>query len=220
MDGNDMAKCPVMHGGMTESGRSVTEWWPNALNLDILHQHDTKTNPMGRHFDYRKEVEKLDVDALKQDMVTLLTDSQEWWPADWGHYGGLMIRLAWHAAGSYRLGDGRGGAGTGNIRFAPLNSWPDNASLDKARRLLWPLKKKYGNKVSWADLIILSGTMAYESFGLKTFGFGFGREDIWGPEIDINWGNDSRLEAPSDERTEDVNDPTPCTTRSRRRIWA
>jgi catalase-peroxidase len=207
MDGNDMAKCPVMHGGMTESGRSVTEWWPNALNLDILHQHDTKTNPMGRHFDYRKEVEKLDVDALKQDMVTLLTDSQEWWPADWGHYGGLMIRLAWHAAGSYRLGDGRGGAGTGNIRFAPLNSWPDNASLDKARRLLWPLKKKYGNKVSWADLIILSGTMAYESFGLKTFGFGFGREDIWGPEIDINWGNDSRLEAPSDERTEDVNDP-------------
>ena len=207
MDGNDMAKCPVMHGGMTESGKSVTQWWPNSLNLDILHQHDTKTNPMGLDFDYSKEVEKLDVEALKKDMVALMTDSQEWWPADWGHYGGLMIRLAWHAAGSYRLGDGRGGAGTGNIRFAPLNSWPDNASLDKARRLLWPLKKKYGNKVSWADLIVLSGTMAYESMGLKTFGFGFGREDIWGPEIDINWGSDSVLLADSDERTEDVNDP-------------
>jgi catalase-peroxidase len=207
MDGNDMAKCPVMHGGMTESGKSVTQWWPNSLNLDILHQHDTKTNPMGLDFDYSKEVEKLDVEALKKDMVALMTDSQEWWPADWGHYGGLMIRLAWHAAGSYRLGDGRGGADTGNIRFAPLNSWPDNASLDKARRLLWPLKKKYGNKVSWADLIVLSGTMAYESMGLKTFGFGFGREDIWGPEIDINWGSDSVLLADSDERTEDVNDP-------------
>jgi catalase-peroxidase len=207
MDGYDMAKCPVMHGGMTESGKSVTQWWPNSLNLDILHQHDTKTNPMGLDFDYSKEVEKLDVEALKKDMVALMTDSQEWWPADWGHYGGLMIRLAWHAAGSYRLGDGRGGANTGNIRFAPLNSWPDNASLDKARRLLWPLKKKYGNKVSWADLIVLSGTMAYESMGLKTFGFGFGREDIWGPEIDINWGSDSVLLADSDERTEDVNDP-------------
>ncbi|MEI4232180.1 catalase/peroxidase HPI [Roseovarius sp. D22-M7] len=208
MDGNDMAKCPVMHGGVTERADSPIQWWPNALNLDILHQHDSKTNPMGQAFDYSKEVEKLDVEALKKDMVALMTDSQEWWPADWGHYGGLMIRLAWHAAGSYRLGDGRGGAGTGNIRFSPLNSWPDNASLDKARRLLWPLKKKYGNKVSWADLIILSGTMAYESMGLKTFGFGFGREDIWGPEIDINWGSESMLLAGSEERTEDVNDPT------------
>ena len=189
MDAKVEGRCPVMHGAVTETGEnSVMEWWPKSLNLDILSQHDTKTNPMGKDFDYREEVKTLDFDALKKDMHALMTDSQEWWPADWGHYGGLMIRMAWHAAGSYRLADGRGGAGTGNQRFAPLNSWPDNASLDKARRLLWPLKKKYGNKVSWADLIILAGNVAYESMGLKTFGFGFGREDIWHPEKDIYWG--------------------------------
>ena len=193
MDGNDMksaGKCPVMHGGATSVGTSNMEWWPNALNLDILHQHDTKTDPMGKDFDYRDAVKKLDVDALKKDVHALMTDSQEWWPADWGHYGGLMIRMAWHAAGSYRIADGRGGGGTGNQRFAPLNSWPDNVSLDKARRLLWPIKKKYGNAVSWADLIILAGTVAYDSMGLKTFGFGFGREDIWHPEKDTYWGSE------------------------------
>jgi catalase-peroxidase len=190
-------KCPVMHGGNTASSKSVMDWWPNALNLDILHQHDTKTNPMGEDFSYRQEVKKLDVSALKKDLKALMTDSQDWWPADWGHYGGLMIRMAWHAAGSYRIADGRGGAGTGNQRFAPLNSWPDNANLDKARRLLWPIKKKYGNKVSWADLIILAGTIAYESMGLKTFGFGFGREDIWHPEKDTYWGSEKEWLAPS-----------------------
>jgi catalase-peroxidase len=190
-------KCPVMHGGNTASSKSVMDWWPNALNLDILHQHDTKTNPMGEDFSYRQEVKKLDVSALKKDLKALMTDNQDWWPADWGHYGGLMIRMAWHAAGSYRIADGRGGAGTGNQRFAPLNSWPDNANLDKARRLLWPIKKKYGNKVSWADLIILAGTIAYESMGLKTFGFGFGREDIWHPEKDTYWGSEKEWLAPS-----------------------
>jgi catalase-peroxidase len=177
-----------MHGGMTAAGTTVTNWWPNALNLDILHQHDTKTNPLGRDFNYRAALRELDVAALKADLTALMTDSQDWWPADWGHYGGLMIRMAWHAAGSYRMADGRGGGGTGNQRFAPLNSWPDNANLDKARRLLWPIKKKYGNRISWADLIILAGTIAYESMGLKTFGFGFGREDIWHPEKDVYWG--------------------------------
>ena len=181
-------KCPVMHGGATESGTSNVEWWPKSLNLDILHQHDSKTDPMDPGFNYREEVKKLDVAALKKDLVALMTDSQSWWPADWGHYGGLMIRMTWHAAGTYRVADGRGGAGTGNQRFAPLNSWPDNANLDKARRLLWPIKKKYGNKLSWADLIAYAGTIAYESMGLKTFGFGFGREDIWHPEKDIYWG--------------------------------
>ncbi|EXJ14806.1 catalase/peroxidase HPI [Imhoffiella purpurea] len=190
--------CPVMHGGNTAAGSSVMEWWPNALNLDILHQHDTKTDPMGQAFDYRKAVETLDVEALKQDLKALMTDSQDWWPADWGHYGGLMIRMAWHAAGSYRIADGRGGAGTGNQRFAPLNSWPDNVNLDKARRLLWPIKKKYGNKISWADLIILAGTMAYESMGLKTFGYAFGREDIWHPEKDTYWGSEKEWLATSD----------------------
>ncbi|MBD1547494.1 catalase/peroxidase HPI [Roseibium aggregatum] len=199
--------CPVMHGGLTETGASVMDWWPKSLNLDILHQHDTKTNPLGKDFNYREELKKLDVAALKKDMHALLTESQDWWPADWGHYGGLMIRLAWHSAGSYRLADGRGGGGCGNIRFAPLNSWPDNASLDKARRLLWPLKKKYGNKVSWADLIILAGTIAYENMGLKTFGFGFGREDIWHPEIDTYWGAEKEWLAPSDNRYGDVAKP-------------
>ncbi len=184
----DANKCPVMHGANTVASVSNIDWWPKTLNLDILHQHDTKTNPMGSAFNYRHEVKKLDYKALKKDLVDLMTDSQEWWPADWGHYGGLMIRMAWHAAGSYRLADGRGGAGTGNQRFAPLNSWPDNANLDKARRLLWPIKKKYGNRLSWADLMILAGNAAYESMGLKTFGFGFGREDIWHPEKDVYWG--------------------------------
>jgi catalase-peroxidase len=182
------AKCPVMHGANTQAGASATAWWPKSLNLDILHQHDAKTDPFGPGFDYREELKKLDVAALKKDLHALMTDSKDWWPADWGHYGGLMIRMAWHAAGSYRVADGRGGGNTGNQRFAPLNSWPDNANLDKARRLLWPIKKKYGNRISWADLILLAGTIAYESMGLKTFGFGFGRADIWHPEKDVYWG--------------------------------
>ncbi|WP_127959324.1 catalase/peroxidase HPI [Serratia microhaemolytica] len=190
-------KCPVMHRGVTSSSMQTMAWWPNALNLDILHQHDSKTNPLGANFNYREQLKQLDVQALKRDLKTLLTDSQSWWPADWGHYGGLMIRMAWHAAGTYRIADGRGGAGTGNQRFAPLNSWPDNANLDKARRLLWPIKKKYGNKLSWADLIILAGTLAYESMGLKTFGFAFGREDIWHPEKDIYWGSEKEWLAPT-----------------------
>ena len=184
-------KCPVIHGANTTAGTSNIDWWPNALNLDILHQHDSKTNPMEKDFNYRKELGNLDAEALKKDLKKLMTDSQDWWPADWGHYGGLMIRMAWHAAGSYRTADGRGGAGTGNQRFAPLNSWPDNVNLDKARRLLWPIKKKYGNKISWADLLIFAGNMAYESMGLKTFGFGFGREDIWHPEKDTYWGGET-----------------------------
>ncbi|GDX60760.1 catalase-peroxidase [Nitrosomonadaceae bacterium] len=182
--------CLVGHGGNAQSGNNPMAWWPKSLNLDILHQHDTKTNPLGPSFSYRKELKKLDVKALKKDVKKLLTTSQDYWPADWGHYGGLMIRMAWHSAGSYRIADGRGGAGTGNQRFAPLNSWPDNNNLDKARRLLWPIKKKYGNKISWADLMILAGTLAYESMGLKTFGFSFGREDIWHPEKDIYWGSE------------------------------
>ena len=200
MSGNNTqtaGKCPVMHGGNTAASNSVMAWWPNALNLDILHQHDSKTNPLGPDFDYREELKKLDVAALKKDMTELMTNSQQWWPADWGHYGGLMIRLSWHAAGTYRIADGRGGAGTGNQRFAPLNSWPDNGNLDKARRLLWPIKKKYGNKVSWADLLVLAGTIAYESMGLKTYGFAFGREDIWHPEKDIYWGSEKEWLAPS-----------------------
>ncbi|SDS35110.1 catalase/peroxidase HPI [Pseudomonas oryzae] len=199
MSGNSMktgGKCPVMHGANTASASTNTSWWPNALNLDILHQHDSKTNPLGG-FDYREEVKKLDFAALKRDLTALMTDSQDWWPADWGHYGGLMIRMAWHAAGSYRVADGRGGAGTGNQRFAPLNSWPDNANLDKARRLLWPIKRKYGNKISWADLIVLAGNVAYESMGFKTFGFGYGRADIWHPEKDIYWGSEKEWLAPT-----------------------
>lgn len=196
-DASTGGKCPVMHGGATASGMSNMEWWPKALNLDILHQHDTKTDPLGEGFNYREEVKKLDVAALKQDLHALMTDSQEWWPADWGHYGGLMIRMAWHSAGTYRIADGRGGGGTGNQRFAPINSWPDNVNLDKARRLLWPIKKKYGNKLSWADLIILAGTIAYENMGLKTFGFAFGREDIWAPQKETYWGSEKEWLAPS-----------------------
>src|SRR5690606_25318246 len=201
-------KCPVMHGGNTSAGQTHMEWWPESLNLDILHQHDRKTNPMDPDFNYRDAVKDLDFAALKRDLHALMTDSQDWWPADWGHYGGLMIRMSWHAAGTYRIADGRGGAGSGNQRFAPLNSWPDNVSLDKARRLLWPVKKKYGNRISWADLITLAGTIAYESMGLKTYGFAFGREDIWHPEKDTWWGAEKEWLAPSDERYEDVNKPS------------
>ena len=190
-------KCPVMHGGATSATQADNHWWPKALNLDILHQHDSKTNPMAPDFNYRDALKGLDVEALKQDLKALMTDSQAWWPADWGHYGGLMIRMAWHSAGTYRIADGRGGGGSGAQRFAPLNSWPDNGNLDKARRLLWPIKQKYGNKLSWADLMILAGNMAYESMGLKTFGFAFGREDIWHPEKDTYWGAEKEWLAPS-----------------------
>jgi len=200
----NQGKCPVMHGAQTSQNNDrVTGWWPESLNLDILHQHDMKTQP-DPDFNYREAVKSLDVAALKQDLKDLLTNSQAWWPADWGHYGGLFIRLAWHAAGTYRVQDGRGGGGTGAQRFAPLNSWPDNTNLDKARRLLWPIKQKYGNKISWADLLILAGTAAYEDMGLPSYGFSFGREDIWHPEKDIYWGSEKEWLAPSDERYEDV----------------
>ncbi len=207
MSESSNGKCPFMHGANTEKEADVMDWWPKALNLDILHQHDSKTDPLGEDFDYQEELKKLDVQGLKKDLHQLITNSQDWWPADWGHYGGLMIRMAWHAAGTYRVTDGRGGGGTGNQRFAPLNSWPDNVNLDKARRLLWPIKKKYGNKVSWADLIILAGTIAYESMGLKTYGFAFGREDIWHPEKDTYWGAEKDWLAPSDERYSNVEKP-------------
>ncbi|MFZ0099596.1 MAG: catalase/peroxidase HPI [Gemmobacter sp.] len=209
MDGNDLkpaGKCPVMHGANTAAGNSVMDWWPNALNLDILHQHDSKTNPLG-HVNYREELKSLDVEALKADLRALMTDSQDWWPADWGSYVGMFARTAWHAAGSYRVTDGRGGGATGNQRFATLNSWPDNVNTDKGRRLLWPIKKKYGNKISWADLIMLAGTIAYEHAGLKTFGFAFGREDIWHPEKDTYWGSEKQWLAPSDSRYGDVTKP-------------
>lgn len=197
MKNEKKGKCPVMHGANTETTKNVMEWWPESLNLDILHQHDTKTNPLNKDFNYKEEFLKLDLEAVKQDLKDLMTDSKGWWPADWGHYGGLMIRMAWHSAGTYRIADGRGGSNTGNQRFAPLNSWPDNVNLDKARRLLWPIKKKYGNKLSWADLMILAGNMAYESMGFKTFGFAGGREDIWHPEKDIYWGSEKEWLAPS-----------------------
>ena len=191
MSDNTEGKCPVMHGAMTSNsstGQSNKDWWPDALNLNILHQHDSKSNPLGEDFNYREEFQKLDYVALKKDLNDLMTDSQDWWPADYGHYGPFFVRLTWHAAGTYRSTDGRGGGGTGAMRFAPLNSWPDNGNLDKARRLLWPIKEKYGNKISWADLLILSGNVAIESMGGKTYGFSGGRDDIWGPEEDILWG--------------------------------
>jgi len=203
MDNPKKGKCPVMHGANTDTIKSVMSWWPNSLNLDILHQHDKKTNPYGKGFKYRKQFKKLDLEAVKDDLKKLMTDSQDWWPADWGHYGGLMIRMAWHSAGTYRTADGRGGSNTGNQRFAPLNSWPDNVNLDKARRLLWPIKRKYGNKLSWADLFILAGNMAYESMGFKTFGFGGGRQDIWHPEKDIYWGSEKEWLAPTKSRYSD-----------------
>jgi catalase-peroxidase len=207
-NGVSTGKCPFMHGSSTVPTTSPLKWWPKRLNLDILHQHDQKTNPYSYNFDYRAEVKTLDYKALENDMNKLMTTPQSWWPADWGHYGGLMIRMAWHAAGTYRVADGRGGAGTGNLRFAPLNSWPDNGNLDKARRLLWPVKKKYGNKISWADLFILAGNIAYESMGLKTFGFSYGRPDIWHPEIDIYWGPEDEIMAPSENRYADLEDPS------------
>jgi catalase-peroxidase len=201
MDGNDIAyagKCPVMHGGARPGGRSNRDWWPNQLNLKILQQNSPLSDPMGKDFNYAEEFKKLDFQALKKDLYALMTDSQEWWPADFGHYGPLFIRMAWHGAGTYRIGDGRGGAGSGTQRFAPLNSWPDNVLLDRARRLLWPIKQKYGKKISWADLMILAGNCALESMGLKTFGFGGGREDVWEPPEDIYWGPEGKWLA--DER--------------------
>lgn len=209
MNHSGEGKCPVMHRANTKTDNNVMEWWPKALNLDILHQHDTKSNPLDEGFNYAEEFKKLDFESVKNDLKALMTESQDWWPADWGHYGGLMIRMAWHAAGTYRLADGRGGSNTGNLRFAPLNSWPDNTNLDKARRLLWPVKKKYGNKISWADLFILAGNMAYESMGFKTYGFAGGREDIWHPEKDTYWGAEKEWLAPTKNRyTDDANRET------------
>ncbi len=202
-----VGSCPIVHGAHTTMGASQ-EWWPNALNLDILHQFDRKANPLGDDFDYRQALKTLDMEGVKKDLRALMTDSQDWWPADWGHYGGLFIRMAWHSAGSYRTADGRGGGGTGTQRFAPLNSWPDNTNLDKARRLLWPIKKKYGNALSWADLMILAGNVAYESMGFKTFGFAFGRADVWHPEKDTYWGSEKEWLAPSDSRYGSVEDPS------------
>ena len=209
-------KCPfsVRRSQTTVAGASTNaDWWPNQLNLRILHQHSAKSNPMGEAFNYAEEFKSLDLDAVIKDLHALMTDSQDWWPADWGHYGGLMIRMAWHSAGTYRTSDGRGGAGTGNQRFAPLNSWPDNGNLDKARRLLWPIKQKYGRKISWADLMILAGNVALESMGFKTFGFAGGREDIWEPEEDIYWGCEKKWLATSDKtllRRPPAREPARC----------
>ena len=211
-NGQTTDKCPFMHGASTTPDTSPLKWWPKRLNLNILHQHDEKSNPYNNDFNYRDEVKSLDFKGLEKDMHELMTTPQSWWPADWGHYGGLMIRMAWHAAGTYRVADGRGGAGTGNLRFAPLNSWPDNGNLDKARRLMWPIKKKYGNKISWADLFILAGNIAYESMGLKTFGFSYGRPDIWQPEIDIYWGPEDEIMAPSENRYADLEDTSTLET--------
>ncbi|NNE86430.1 MAG: catalase-peroxidase, partial [Silicimonas sp.] len=199
MDGNDgpVGKCPVMHTNM--GVRSNRDWWPNQLNIRILHQNSELSDPMGKGFDYGEEFEKLDLDALKADLADLMTDSQDWWPADYGHYGPFFIRMAWHAAGTYRTADGRGGGGTGQQRFAPLNSWPDNGNLDKARRLLWPVKQKYGNQISWADLFILTGNVALETMGFETFGFGGGRADVWEPEEDVYWGEEQEWLATSDK---------------------
>ena len=196
---NIMSECPVMSGVHPPSARQTAagamsngDWWPNMLNLDILHQNSTKSNPLGEDFHYAEEFNQLDLKAVKKDLRNLMTDSQDWWPADYGHYGPLFIRMAWHSAGTYRVADGRGGASDGTQRFAPLNSWPDNANLDKARRLLWPIKQKYGNKISWADLMILAGNVALESMGFETFGFAGGREDVWEPQKDVNWGPESQ----------------------------
>ncbi|MDH3796455.1 MAG: catalase-peroxidase, partial [Flavobacteriaceae bacterium] len=191
---NGESKCPFLSGELKQAaggGTTNRDWWPNSLNLNILRQHSDLTNPMGKEFDYAKEFQSLDLEAVKKDLADLMTDSQVWWPADYGHYGPLFIRMTWHAAGTYRISDGRGGGGTGAQRFAPLNSWPDNANLDKARMLLWPIKKKYGKKISWADLLILAGNVAHESMGLPMYGFGGGREDIWQPEEDIYWGSEA-----------------------------
>ncbi|RVC42615.1 catalase-peroxidase, partial [Mesorhizobium sp. M4B.F.Ca.ET.088.02.2.1] len=188
-DDNSAGKCPVPHGS---AGRTNRDWWPNQLDLGVLHQQSNLSDPMGEGFDYAKEFKSLDLDAVVKDLHQVMTDSQDWWPADFGHYGPLFIRMAWHSAGTYRIGDGRGGAGAGQQRFAPLNSWPDNANLDKARRLLWPVKQKYGRRISWADLMILAGNVALESMGFKTFGFAGGRADVWEPEQDVNWGSEAK----------------------------
>src|SRR3982751_2919300 len=190
MSSESESKCPFHH--MSGGARTVADWWPNHLRVELLNQHSSKSNPMSGDFNYAKEFKSLDLAALKKDIAAVMTDSQDWWPADFGHYGGLFVRMAWHSAGTYRIHDGRGGAGSGQIRFAPLGSWPDNANIDKARRLLWPVKQKYGRKISWADLIVLTGNVALESMGFKTFGFAGGRADTWEPDQDVYWGRETK----------------------------